>query len=289
MERLIKEIRELDDKILDFLLDIDSQEQYDAEYSEIEEYYVRFDQITLKFNMLSRNTLTEDNTVSVKSNKLKLPKIELRKFCGDISEWLGFWSQFQRIHNDPDLEKEDKFQYLIQATSEGSKAREVVICFPPIASNYDKAIQALKNRFVKDEILIEFYVRELLNLVIMNVTPKPKFSHLQLYDKLELHLRSLESLGVTGDRYAALLFPLVESSLPEDLLRIWLRASAKCSVNDTHMSFKNENCDRLNQILTFLKNEVEGEQRVMLAQGGFQTLQQKPTKLLPVFEEGTYV
>ncbi|CAG7724974.1 unnamed protein product, partial [Allacma fusca] len=50
---------------------------------------------------------------------------------------------------------EDKFQYLIQSMSEGSKAREVVDSFPLSGSNYPKVIDYRKERFGRDDILLE--------------------------------------------------------------------------------------------------------------------------------------
>ncbi|GIY46278.1 hypothetical protein CEXT_375991 [Caerostris extrusa] len=44
-----------------------------------------------------------------------------------------------------------------------------------------------------------------------------------LYDWIETQLRALESLGVTTEKYAAMLFPLVESCLSEEVLRAWQR------------------------------------------------------------------
>lgn len=49
---------------------------------------------------------------------LKLLKIELRKFSGKVKEWLGFCSEFRCIHDDPEIKKEDKFQYVIQVMME---------------------------------------------------------------------------------------------------------------------------------------------------------------------------
>jgi hypothetical protein len=40
---------------------------------------------------------------------LKLPKIELRKFSGEVKEWLGFWSQLKCMHNDSEIKKKVKF------------------------------------------------------------------------------------------------------------------------------------------------------------------------------------
>ncbi|KAG8182310.1 hypothetical protein JTE90_013914 [Oedothorax gibbosus] len=156
--------------------------------------------------------------------KFTLPKLEFRRFGDDIKEWLPFWSQFERIDKDEDIANEDKFQYLIQATIPGSRAREVVESFPPTSANYSKAIESLKARFGREDLLVEVYVRELLKLII-SVQSKHKFSPTSLYDKLESYLRALESLGVTKDKCASILYPMVESCFPEDFLKAWNRST----------------------------------------------------------------
>ena len=196
------------------------------------------------------------------------PKIELKKFSGDVREWLQFWSQFKKIHEDETIEKEDKFQYLMQAMVRDSRASELVNSFPSTAANYDKVISGLKNRFGKDELLVEVYVRELLELVLSNATKSNEKTPLsKIYDKLESHLRALESLGVTSDRCATILYPLVESSLPEELLRTWQRHSST-TIADVSK-------DRLTKLMEFLQAEVENEERIALAVGGFGTSSDK--------------
>ena len=47
------------------------------------------------------------------SRKVKLLKLELKKFSGKIAEWAEFWDGFKSaVHDDPDLAKIDKFKYL---------------------------------------------------------------------------------------------------------------------------------------------------------------------------------
>ncbi|GBM65297.1 hypothetical protein AVEN_15377-1 [Araneus ventricosus] len=79
--------------------------------------------------------------------KFKLPKIELKKFDGDAKDYLIFWSQFRKIHEDASIPNEDKFQYLLQAVVPKSKAAPVVESFPATADNYQKAISQLQERF----------------------------------------------------------------------------------------------------------------------------------------------
>ena len=45
--------------------------------------------------------------------KVKLPKLEIKKFSGKVQDWSEFWDSFKSaIDNDPDLANIDKFKYL---------------------------------------------------------------------------------------------------------------------------------------------------------------------------------
>ena len=212
----------------------------------------------------------------------KLPKIELVKFSGSVREWLQFWSVFKKIHVDNSICKEDKFQYLLQAMVPGSRAAELVRSYPPTDENYGKVIDSLKNRFGRDDLQIEVYVRDLLQLVLNNGL-RSAIPLSSLYDKIESYLRALASLGVTADKYAAMLFPLVESCLPEELLRAWQRyccvSSARTSERGTSPT---EAKDRLSLLIGFLEDEVQNELRISMATEKFGFLAnkeiQKPKK-----------
>jgi len=53
------------------------------------------------------------------------------------------------------------FQYLIQATIEGSRARKLVEGYPQTPDNYPRTIDALQDRFGDKNLLTEYYVRQL--------------------------------------------------------------------------------------------------------------------------------
>ncbi|GBN60687.1 hypothetical protein AVEN_5640-1 [Araneus ventricosus] len=80
--------------------------------------------------------------------KFKLLKIELKEFDGDAEDYLIFWSQFRKIHEDASIPNEDKFQYLLQGVVPKSKAAGVVESFPATADNYPKAISQLWERSI---------------------------------------------------------------------------------------------------------------------------------------------
>ncbi|GBM79128.1 hypothetical protein AVEN_256243-1 [Araneus ventricosus] len=56
-------------------------------------------------------------------------------------------SQFSRIHEDEEMPSEDKFQYLIQAITPGTRVANLIESFPSMAQNYPKTIELLKERF----------------------------------------------------------------------------------------------------------------------------------------------
>ncbi|KAI5742796.1 hypothetical protein M8J77_011428 [Diaphorina citri] len=43
------------------------------------------------------------------NRKYKLPTLKLKQFNGELQDWLPFWSQFDKIHSDPNLDEIDKF------------------------------------------------------------------------------------------------------------------------------------------------------------------------------------
>ena len=200
---------------------------------------------------------------------MKLPKIELVKFSGDVREWLQFWSLFKKIHENNDLDSEDKFQYLIQTMVAGSRAENLVKSYPPTGDNYEKVIDSLKKRFGREDLQIEVYVRELLQLVLQNTISPKQVQLADLYDKLESHLRSLESLGVTTDKCAAMIFPLVESSLPEELLCVWQRSSNVYERGSAENLSTYASKNRLTNLINFLESEVQNEQKIFMAKEGF--------------------
>ena len=106
----------------------------------------------------------------------------------------------------------------------GSRAHKFVNSYPQSAENNKTVIAALKDHFGDKILLTELYVRQLIKIVIKNVGGS-SIKLDEMYDELELHLRYLDVLGVTHDQSAAFLYPLVESSLPDNILKAWQRSA----------------------------------------------------------------
>ncbi|UYV75710.1 hypothetical protein LAZ67_13001071 [Cordylochernes scorpioides] len=122
----------------------------------------------LSFGITASSPTTSEVSFASSSHHrtVKLPKIELKKFTGEIKDWLGWWAQFNKIHVDPTLEDSDKFQYLVQSKSPGTRASKLVNSYPLTAENYPKVIETLTERFGRPELLQQVYVRDLIRLMI---------------------------------------------------------------------------------------------------------------------------
>lgn len=267
-----EKILDLDDKILNQHVEDKSEEKAEEdELKSIREYREKIEtaidhaEEVLKISRPASPSPNDSSSTSTKMRSFKLPEIELKKYSGDLKEWLGFWSQFKKIHEDVTLHGSDKFDYLLQAMEKGSPAREVVESYPQSEENYQKAVDALTERFGNKDLLLQVYVRELLKLVITNVTSRGRIPLSTLYLKLDSHLRSLQTLDLATADPATWLFPLVESSLDSDTLRTWQR-SPQMKIDENGGVDKS----RLDLLMNFLKTEVQIEQRIEVVQTGFQ-------------------
>ncbi|UYV73036.1 K02A2.6-like [Cordylochernes scorpioides] len=221
--------------------------------------------------LLAKPTVDRESIVSGgnegKSNLHRLPKLKLPKFGGEAREWLQFWSAFQSVHDDDSISACVKFQYLQNCMIKGSVSEEIFSSFPNSAANYPLAISTLKERFGREDMLVEVYVRDLIAITLENAHGRNTISFSTVYVRLSSQLRALGSLGVTTDKCAAILYPMVESALPEDLFVAWERTRHhhKPGEDGKHKSSE----VLLDKLMEFLKHEVEGSERMRLARQPF--------------------
>lgn len=201
------------------------------------------------------NIVNPDPAPSSSYHRVNLPQRKLQHFSGDVREWLGFWSSFEDIHLDNGLSENDKFQYLLECIPKNSAARKVIDGYTVSAKNYTAVIDTLQNLYGRSRMLVKVFVRDLLQLVINNATKGSSVDFLDLYPKLSSYIRNLEELQVTSDKCEEVLYPLVESCLPEDILLAWQRNS----------SYE----EKLEKIMDFLKNEVNNKMDRSLAKMEF--------------------
>lgn len=187
------------------------------------------------------------STDSVLGN-VKLPRIELPRFSGDVLEWQSFWEQFEALVGQATIPDISKFGYL-QSSLDG-EAKRVIQGLPLTAANYPIACSVLRERFGKPTRIIFAHIQALLNTSLLSKSTGNKYiaSLWKLHDQLNTHVRSLEALGVEGTQYGVVLTPVILSRLPHDIRMEWSREGLD---HESDLSW----------LMSFLQREIERRER----------------------------
>lgn len=98
-------------------------------------------------------------------NRVKLPKLSLPHFSGNITKWDTFWDSYESaIHKNDDLTDIAKFNYLKSLLER--TAHEAIAGLTLSSANYQEAIDILQKRFGNNQWIISKHMEILL-------TPKP--------------------------------------------------------------------------------------------------------------------
>ena len=211
-----------------------------------------------------RHRVSDANSANsfAQRQSVKLPKLIIEKYNGDVSKWQEFWSQFETaIHTNDALCKREKFTYL--KTYLTGQAAKAVAGLMLTDANYDSAITLLQSRFGRKDLVISAHMSRLLNL---NPVKKSSDVHAlrQLYDECEIQIRSLESLGVVSDNYGSLLCPILMKMIPDDIA---LEYSRQRGSDDEW---------KVDEIVKFLQKEVQSRERALQMTSSYTQKEQKP-------------
>ena len=82
-----------------------------------------------------------------------------------------------------------------------------------LADNYEKARDILVERYGNVQLIVSGHMNALikLNKIINNTNAKELR---ELYDKVELNIRALNSVGINSEHFGSLLIPIVLEKLP---------------------------------------------------------------------------
>lgn len=180
---------------------------------------------------------------------VRLPKLSIKPFSGDITQWTTFWDSFKSaIHENPALSDVDKFNYL-RSLLERS-ARESIAGLALTAPNYKEAVSVLEKRFGNTQQIISRHMDLLLNLEPVSAVHQLRNLR-RLYDSVETHVRSLKSLGVDSKTYGTLLASVLLNKLPQELRLIVSRKTSDVE---------------LDQLLKEVEQEIDARERAQATQ-----------------------
>ena len=122
------------------------------------------------------------------TSQIKLPKLDLPTFDGNILHWQEFWDVYNVAVHTQEVLKVTKFSYL--KSSLCGEAATAIDSISITGDNYDTTIQLLKDKFGKKEAIVETLYSQLQHLpMAMNRTGDIKST----YENVEKILRQLET------------------------------------------------------------------------------------------------
>ena len=148
-------------------------------------------------------------------SRVRLPKLSIKPFNGELTAWASFWESYHSaIHDNPALTDAEKFNYLRSLLER--TALDAISGLALTAPNYKEAISVLEKRFGNKQRIVAKHMDALMNLEAVSSQHNLKGIR-RLYDTVELHTRSLNSLGVSPESYGGLLASVLMNKLPQEL------------------------------------------------------------------------
>ena len=254
-----KDLKPISDKLVELYRDEENDEAAETELNKMDEIESKVMQI----KSIAENTLEEikrnKDEIKTKRNEDKkekdsvnLPKLQLEKFSGEIGEYREFLDMYTvTIHNNQSLSAVEKFQYL--KTYLIGQAKQLIDGLTITDGNYKYALEILEETYGNKEVLINNHVSKLISLTKYDENDNSSLRN--LYNKINKHVRELESLGITADMYSVFLVPIVLSKLNEHLIHEWTKTKMKGIQN----------------LIKFLKRELEGMETSNQMMSGFCT------------------
>ena len=212
----------------------------------------------LKTSELSNSPSPEGPSTSISSEsqqthpssvRAKLPKLSLKKFNGNPTDWQSFCDSYTTaVHSNASLSKVDKFNYL-KSLVEGPAAATIA-GFSLTEEIYDTAFNLLKDRFANPQVIVSSHVNALLKLEsVSNIHDIAKIR--KLYDSIETHILSLANLDISSESFGTILIPMILAKLPVEMQLLISRKVGKDQW-------------KLDELLKEFKVELEARERCCL-------------------------
>ena len=162
-------------------------------------------------------------TPSWEAKGVKLPKLDVPVFNGNILNWRSFWDQFTvSVHDCHSLSNAEKLVYLQQALRGGS-AKGAIEGLSRSGDNYEEAIQCLKSRYDRPRLIHQAHVKTILDAPPLRDGNGKEVR--KLHDTVQQHLRALKSMGYEPS--GPFITSTLELKLDQNTMFEWQKHSQK--------------------------------------------------------------
>ena len=216
---------------------------------------------------LKETAPTSTSPANKREPQVKLEKLSLPCFDGDILSFQSFWETFDsRVNSNCSLNDIDKFDYLLSRCK--GQAADALAAIPRTASGYDLAVKTLQRRFGRRAPIIDLCLTQLIETKPLSdecSTPELR----RILDLMNVHVRTLLSLGLDAKGGADWLGPVLVARLPGRLRIKWEEITREKNGEDSGGL-----CPNLMEFIDFFHKHVEMEEAV----GGTSAGRQKISK-----------
>ena len=131
-------------------------------------------------------------TTPLDGKGVKLPKLDVPTFDGNILNWRSFWEQFRiSVHDRSNLSDSEKLVYLQHSLKNGS-AKSVIEGLSRSGEYYAEAIECLRSRYNRPRLIHQTHVRMILEAPPLKDGSGKELRH--LHDTVQQHLRALKAM-----------------------------------------------------------------------------------------------
>ena len=165
----------------------------------------------------------EATTPAVDGSGVKLPKLDVPVFDGNILHWKQFWDQFcVSVHERSNLTNAEKLVYLQHALKDGS-AKSTIEGLSQSGEHYVEAIECLKSRYHRPCLIHQTHVRLILEAPPLKEGTGKELR--RLHDIVTQHLRALKSMEY--DPSGPFITSVLELKLDTTTLFEWQKQSVQ--------------------------------------------------------------
>ena len=182
--------------------------------------------IALIYNVTAPKAESDVGSVSNVHNPslFKLPKISIPPFHGELVKWVTFWEIFNSmVHDVCSYTDLHKMIYLVNSLK--GDAANIVKGLAVSGSNYQVARRALEERYGRKDLIIQSHVQSLLDDLKVTCSESSGSKYVRslwsFYDQVMTHIRSLETLGISGEKVEVFLNVIILRNLPVTVRQKW--------------------------------------------------------------------
>ena len=224
LQEKLSVLKELDSEVVDLVKEeevANEIEQADTYMEDMYDAIAKLEQLSLKPSSAATTSSAASTSEplpsrdSASESRVKLPKLTIQPFKGELTTWTTFWDSFEvAIHKNRSLSNIEKFNYL-RSMLQGP-ALDAIAGLTLTDANYNEAIQVLTSRFGNKQLIIDRYMEVLLSVeAVVSDSNLRALRH--LYDTVEAQVRGLNSMGVKPETYGALLSSVMLGKLPQEV------------------------------------------------------------------------